>query len=157
MPKVYLAHTHPLSNDDVCKFLNIKVDPREEMAFGYKALPLGNKPSSGDISFLSQFQKDFEDAGIEVSGVVFSATGLWEFSIVDILNFNSDKFVGAYDVVFPIEDSEDFLMNFQLEALSRAILWNCRSQKLGTIHTKHSLMGNETSLLLIIMRTSSQL
>ncbi|MCA9360124.1 hypothetical protein KC850_03745 [Candidatus Kaiserbacteria bacterium] len=106
--KVYLAHTHPLSNDDVCKFLNIKVDPREEMAFGYKALPLGNKPSSGDISFLSQFQKDFEDAGIEVSGVVFSATGLWEFSIVDILNFNSDKFVGAYDVVFPIEDSEDF-------------------------------------------------
>lgn len=78
------------------------------MAFGYKALPLGNKPSSGDISFLSQFQKDFEDAGIEVSGVVFSATGLWEFSIVDILNFNSDKFVGAYDVVFPIEDSEDF-------------------------------------------------
>lgn len=106
--KVYLAHTHPLSNDDICEFLNIKVDPREEMAFGYKALPLGNKPSSGDITFLSQFQKDFEDAGIEVSGVVFSATGLWEFNIADILNFSSDKFVRAYDVAFPIKDNEGF-------------------------------------------------
>ncbi|NLE07271.1 MAG: hypothetical protein GX627_01505 [Parcubacteria group bacterium] len=106
--KVFLAHTHPLSNDDVCKFLNTKVDPREEMALGYRALPLGNKPSSDDVLFLSKFQKDFEDAGIEVFGVVFSATGLWEFGIADTLNFNLDKFVEAYDITFPIKNSEFF-------------------------------------------------
>jgi len=100
--KIYLAHTHPLSNDNSFKFLNVKIDPREKVAFGYKPLPVGNKPSSGDVSFFSQIQKDFAQSGIEIVGVVFSASGIWEFSIPNNTDFDADKFVEAYNDFYPI-------------------------------------------------------
>lgn len=107
--KIYLAHTHPLSNDDAFRFLNVKVDPREKVAFGYKPLPIGNKPSSGDVQFFSQVQKEFANESIEIIGVVFSASGIWEFGIKNNASFDADKFVKIYDEFYPVDTSSDFM------------------------------------------------
>lgn len=107
--KIYVAHTHPLSNDASFKFLHVKVDPREEVAYGCKPLPIGNPPSSGDISFFNQLRKKFKEANIQVVGVVFSASGLWEFTIADTTIFNTDEFAEAYGKFYPLDTSSDFL------------------------------------------------
>lgn len=100
--RIYLAHTHPLSNDDTLRFLNVKIDPREKVAYGFKPLPVGNKPSSGDVSFFSQIQKEFAKANVEIVGVVFSASGIWEFSVLNKASFDAEKFVNTYDNFYPL-------------------------------------------------------
>jgi hypothetical protein len=105
---IYLAHTHPLSNDDSLKFSNAKIDPRELIAFGYRPLPLGNRPSSGDISFLSQVKIGFASENIKVIGVVFSSGGVWEYDIQDVSKFDYDNFTKAYDEFYPV-DGDGFI------------------------------------------------
>lgn len=106
---IYLAHTHPLANDDSLKYLGVKVDPREEIAFEYRELPIGNRPTDGDITYYSQLQKEFANEDIEIIGVVFAASGIWEFSIINNFDFNAKKFEKAYKKKFPIPDSSNFM------------------------------------------------
>jgi hypothetical protein len=106
---IYLAHTHPLSTGNSLKFLDEKIDPREKIAFGTAPLPLGNKPSAGDVSFLAGLKKESAFADIKLKGVVFSASGLWEFDILDTSNFNAEMFTEAYDTLYPLGDSTGFM------------------------------------------------
>jgi hypothetical protein len=110
--KIYVAHTHPLSNDNSLIFLNAKTDPREKIAFGEMPLPLGNIPSSGDITFFSELKKAHLFAGIELLGVVFSASGVWEFNIPNASAFDSDRFEGTYDSLYPVGDSGDYMQEW---------------------------------------------
>jgi hypothetical protein len=106
---IYLAHTHPLTTGDCLKFLDEKIDPREKIAFGGAPLPLGNKPSAGDVTFLGKLKKEPIFADFKLKGVVFSASGIWEFDIQDVSNFNSNKFTEAYGTAYPIGDNEGFM------------------------------------------------
>jgi hypothetical protein len=78
--KVILAHTHPLINDDSLVFEENKIDPRILIAYGKLLLPLGNPPTYGDVELLDKIKKraDF----LEISGAVFSASGIWVFDIL---------------------------------------------------------------------------
>ncbi len=105
---LYLAHTHPLSNDDSLNFMGTKVDPREKIAFGKLPLPLGNGPSEGDIRSLSKFQRYFGKHDITITGVVFAASGIWEFSIDDESLFEIDGLSSALDSLRTTEKPNDF-------------------------------------------------
>lgn len=105
---IYVGHTHPLSNDSSLSFIGAKIDPRELVAFDKIPMPLGNKPSSGDVSFFSKLKKSRQFEGVNLVGVVFSASGVWKFDIPNPAKFNSDKFVKAYDEFYPIDVGADF-------------------------------------------------
>lgn len=107
--KIDVAHTHPLSNDNSLTFLDAKTDPREKIAFGEIPLPLGNMPSSGDITFFSELKRAHLFTGIGLVGVVFSASGVWEFDIPNPSVFNSDRFTGAYNTKFQVDVTSDYM------------------------------------------------
>ncbi|HVV66873.1 MAG TPA: hypothetical protein VHB72_02245 [Candidatus Saccharimonadales bacterium] len=106
---IYLAHTHPLSNDESFNFLDAPVDPREQIAFGHRQLPIGNKPSAGDVLYLAHLQKRFAEIGIQAIGVVFSASGIWKFNIPELADFDAKKFKKAYDGFYPLKNEGNFL------------------------------------------------
>lgn len=99
---IYVAHTHPLANDDSLTFSDAKVDPREQIAFSHRPLPLGNKPSAGDVAFLYQVKREYAAKNVNAKGVVFSASGVWEYDIPDMSSFNADKFTKAYTKFYPV-------------------------------------------------------
>ncbi|HWT56142.1 MAG TPA: hypothetical protein VN031_03885 [Candidatus Microsaccharimonas sp.] len=105
---LYMAHTHPLSNDDSIRFLGATIDPREEIAYGYKPLPVGNGPSSGDAKLLAKLKTQFLKSHIDVVGVVFAASGVWEFDILDLQKFNADSFEAAHNAFHLSSDEDTF-------------------------------------------------
>jgi hypothetical protein len=107
--KIYLAHTHPLSTGDSLRFLNADIDPRVEIAYGVRALPLGNKPSIQDVLFLHELKNDPLFTNIELIGVVFSASGIWECSIQNVSAFDSDEFEKTYNSTYPMNQDGDFM------------------------------------------------
>ncbi|HSW79331.1 MAG TPA: hypothetical protein VLG47_00990 [Candidatus Saccharimonadales bacterium] len=104
--KIYLAHTHPLSVDESITFYNSRVDPREKIAYGLLALPIGNGPSKGDIEYFENVKKEFRQKNIEAIGVIYAASGIWEFDLKP--NFRLNDFLKEYEIAFPTSDNENF-------------------------------------------------
>lgn len=103
--KVVFVHTHPLGNDNSLFYRIEEEDPRREIAYEYKQLPLGNYPTFGDITLLKSLKEKGKALGIEVSGAVFAASGIWTFDINDNFNqfLNTLKGENVLDKINPPE------------------------------------------------------
>lgn len=96
---IYLAHTHPLSDDQSLNFIGAEIDPREEIAFGFRELPVGNSPSISDVAYLKKVKAVYKKANVTVVGLVFSTTGIWKYD--PLPSYNKKPFETAYYDLYP--------------------------------------------------------
>lgn len=151
--KVIFAHTHPLANDKSLFFKIDEEDPRIKIAYGKKTLPLGNYPTSGDINLLKSLKLEGKASGIEVSGVVFAASGIWIFNVNDNISqpLNNPKNESVLDKVDPSEFlSKDLLIKNKFPdyfmEVEKPAMFKTRQQQGGLdTNLKSTIINSEQS------------